>query len=91
MHLELYHKEEAAKALFREGHRLAEQQKRLRGRGASQPAKDGLEAGTLSKRQKQVLQNWENGKLLDDANIAVAAFGHGRLRRSDRRSTCETC
>ena len=83
VHLELYYKKEAAKALFREGHRLAEQQKRLRELGASQPAKDGVEAGTLSKRQKQVLQNWENGKLLDDANTAVAAFGHGRLRRSD--------
>ena len=62
-----------------EGQRLARHRDQQQARGASQPAARGQEEKTCTRREFQVLQDWDNGKLREDLSKAIVALGHGRL------------
>ena len=76
---ELHHAKAEARARFMEGKRLARHRDQQQARGASQPAARGQEEKTCTRREFQVLQDWDNGKLREDLNTAIVALGHGRL------------
>ena len=76
---ELHHAKAEARARFMEGKRLARHRDQQQARGASQPAARGQEEKTCTRREFQVLQDWDNGKLREDLNKAIVALGHGRL------------
>ena len=76
---ELHHAKAEARARFMEGKRLPRHRDQQQARGASQPAARGQEEKTCTRREFQVLQDWDNGKLREDLNKAIVALGHGRL------------
>ena len=74
----LHHAKAEAKAAFNEGKRLA-RRRELSG-GASQPAGGSKKVVLLTRRQVEILEQWDSGMLLSNLNAAIVELGHGRLQ-----------
>ena len=72
----LHHAKAEARARFNKGQRLARRREELMRDGASQPV--GL--ASFTRKELEVLRQWDNGELRDNRNMSIVAFGHGRLR-----------
>ena len=75
----LHHAKAEAIARYNEGERLARHRDRVFHGGAPQPADQGQEAATLTRKQMDVLRKWDTGELRVNRNNAIVAVGHGRL------------
>ena len=64
---QLLHDKAEARARFNEGQRLAR-------------CRDQRWEVTFTKKEKEVLQQWDSGQLLQQKNMSIVAVGHGRLQ-----------
>jgi hypothetical protein len=76
----LHHDKAEAISRYNEGERLARYRQELLRGGATQPADQGQEVPTLTRKQLDVLRKWDSGELRVNRNQAIVALGHGRLR-----------